>query len=87
MHGVFCNKKEGCGPKGSCTAYFKSLNATSQKQDGSSGRLPVVGWGTFGGACNADGKLRNLSQCLLRLSRGRCALLLQRLQQSKRALA
>jgi hypothetical protein len=53
---VFCNKKEGNGPKGSCTAYFKSLGSRAATQDSSNARLPVVGWGTFGGRCNEDGR-------------------------------
>jgi hypothetical protein len=52
---VFCNKKEGCGANGSCTAYFKALGRTAATQDPSNGRLPMVVWGTFGGRCNEDG--------------------------------
>lgn len=52
---VFCNQREGCGPKGSCSAYINSLNATAMRQDASSARLPVIGWGSFGGRCNEDG--------------------------------
>lgn len=53
---VFCNQREGCGPKGSCSAYINSLNATAMRQDASSARLPIIGWGSFGGRCNEDGR-------------------------------
>ncbi|WIA38480.1 hypothetical protein OEZ86_001802 [Tetradesmus obliquus] len=33
---VFCNQREGCGPKGSCSAYINSLTATAMRQDASS---------------------------------------------------
>lgn len=57
---VFCNRQAGCGSKGSCTVYIKSLNSSSStSSDAVFTVLPFPGFGTFGASCNADGTWPN----------------------------
>jgi len=64
---VFCNQKEGCGPKGGCTAYVNSLPKVSgTPSSGSWMVFPIKGFGQFGG-CGPEGRWPN-QMCSFKLT-------------------
>jgi hypothetical protein len=61
---IFCNRKEGCGAKGSCSDYLK---ASGGALSGEEWRYPVTKFGPYRGPhCNEDGTWR-YGTCTLKL--------------------